>query len=68
MYKMTFASADPAGAQDFAIKYLGAEFTPQPHKGGNGECALVKWVTFPGTSNMTGRYVSSRGSLLALCF
>ena len=57
VYKMTFASADPAGAQEFAIRYLGAEYTPQPHKGGNGECALVKWVTFPGTSNVTGRCV-----------
>ena len=40
-YKMTFASADPIGAQQFAVKYLGAETTPQPHDGGDGRCALI---------------------------
>uniref|UniRef100_A0A7S4BIP6 Uncharacterized protein n=1 Tax=Chrysotila carterae TaxID=13221 RepID=A0A7S4BIP6_CHRCT len=48
-YKMTFASADPEGALAFSLKYLGASETPQPHTGGNGRCALIKWCTFPGT-------------------
>lgn len=50
-YKMTFASADPVGAAQFAEKYLGAVSTPQPHKGGDGRCALIKWVYFPNSAD-----------------
>ena len=46
-WKSTFASADPAAAQAFAVEYLGARAIPQPHRGGNGTCALIKWVDFP---------------------
>lgn len=53
-YKMTYASADPIGARDFAVKYLGAVERKQPHDGGDGECALIKWVAFPGTNGGHG--------------
>ena len=40
---------DPAAAQEFAVTYLGGRAIPQPHDGGNGTCALIKWVTFDET-------------------
>eukprot|EP00937_MAST-01D_sp_MAST-1D-sp2_P004642 g4642.t1 len=46
-WKATYAAADPVAARDFAVKYLGAREIPQPHHGGNGTCALIKWVEFP---------------------
>lgn len=45
-WKVTYAAADPVAARDFSVEYLGAREIPQPHKGGNGSCALIKWVTF----------------------
>lgn len=48
--KMTFASADPVAAQEFAIRYLGGIAKQQPYAGGNGQCAMIKWVQFPNTN------------------
>lgn len=54
-YKMTFASSDPIGAQAFALTYLNSNYTDQPHEGGDGECAMIKWVYFPNTTEASGR-------------
>jgi hypothetical protein len=55
-YKITYASADPIGARDFTIKYLGTIEKKQPHAGGDGQCALIKWVAFPGTNTGSEPY------------
>jgi hypothetical protein len=49
-WKATYASADPAAAQRFAVDYLGARAIPEPHPGGNGSCGLLKWVVFDGSA------------------
>jgi catechol 2,3-dioxygenase-like lactoylglutathione lyase family enzyme len=50
-WKTTYASADPVAARDFVVRYFGAREIPQPHRGGNGTCALIKWVEFPQSSS-----------------
>ena len=49
-WKATYAAADPAAAQRFAVDYLGARAIPEPHPGGNGTCGLIKWVVFDGSA------------------
>ncbi|KAJ1448303.1 hypothetical protein M885DRAFT_623545 [Pelagophyceae sp. CCMP2097] len=44
--KSTLACADPLAAQDFTLKYIGGLFTDQRVDGGNGSCAIIKWVDF----------------------
>eukprot|EP01051_Picozoa_sp_SAG22_P004241 SAG22_NODE_222_length_14768_cov_6.358920_9_plen_454_part_00 len=46
VWKATYAAADPVAAQQFAVEYLGATAVPEAHPGGNGTCALIKWVVF----------------------
>ena len=41
-------------AADFVVRYFGAREIPQPHRGGNGTCALIKWVEFPQSSSSSG--------------
>ena len=42
-------TADPEAALKFVTTYLSATEKAQPHPGGDGACALVKWALYPGS-------------------
>jgi hypothetical protein len=46
VYKMTFQTADPAGARDFAVTYLGAQYEISA---GTKGCSNISWVNFSNT-------------------
>ena len=48
--KTTWAMPDPVAAQKFSMLLLNATYIPQVHPGGNGSCAKINWVAFPGTA------------------
>ena len=58
-WKVTYAAVDPEAAADFCVRYLGARAVPQPLPGGNGTCALIKWVTFDAVPNYEFHFVNS---------
>ena len=45
-WKATYAAADPVAAQRFAVDYLGGRAIPGGPAGGDGTCAVIKWVVF----------------------
>lgn len=46
VYKMTFASADPLAAREFAVNYLGAQYELGANSSG---CSHIEWVNFSHT-------------------
>ena len=59
IFKMTFSTADPVADAAFAIDLFDAEEVQQPHPGGDGSCALVKWVSFPESGGYQWHFVDT---------